>query len=636
MRLCKTVALALALLLALCGGFPALALSRADYRMPYYITVDIENQIVTVYDAETDRVARQMLCSTGKSDITPTGTFIMPRRQNEDRKPWYYIDMYRRYVRYASRIVDQILFHSLPYTRQSLQSIDAKAAEELGKPTSHGCIRLRWQDAAFIAQRCLPGTAVKIFKGAPLDEPLRQLLRLQSYDAETGLSYESFLGVSGEEGALSRASEGPEVLNLQYRLRDLGLYAGALNGVYDAATVNAVRMAQYLSGDELSGVASAAYQKLLYGPDAPVAMEVALKEGMSGPAVRALQRNLAALQLYDGPEDGVYDGDVERALQPFLQAYGYEGDGTASPTLQKALAWEAARLAETFGSAPYDCQRVTDPLALARVSVREGARLREGPSQDSRQVDRLAQDRVMIVLQRGEAWAFVQSGGDTGYVRNDLVTFFERPTTLLKYAAQGEDLVYTIGSTAEDYRSGAALPCEVFETTLAANDRHVDLDSLANYVTVNTGEGGPGLNLRQTPEADGPVMEVLQNGERLPALRRGVEWTLVRWRGRTGYLMNRYLTFWTGPRDALDGALDATAAQLPVIGYAAVRSATGRSAAVYEDALDGARVLGHLDNGVRVAVLEAADGWCMIRHEGREGFMAAEDLKPEDSSEGEP
>jgi len=290
MTLRKLIVLFLALLF---GAAPAChALDREDYDMPYYILVDLENQIVTVYDTATDAVVRQMLCSSGRN-ITPVGTFIMPRgRADRDRKPWYYIAIYDRFVKYASRIYDMILFHSIPYKRQSLQSIDTRAAEELGEPTSHGCIRLRWQDAAFISQNCLPGTLVRIEEGRQRDEALRELLRQQTYDAASGLSYESFLGISNEAGALSRSSEGPEVLNLQYRLRDLGLYDGELSGVYDSVTVNALRKAQYISGVALDGVATLEYQSVLYGQEAPVAMEVRLSEGMSGPAVKVLQQNL--------------------------------------------------------------------------------------------------------------------------------------------------------------------------------------------------------------------------------------------------------------------------------------------------------------------------------------------------------
>ena len=191
---------------------------------------------------------------------------------------------------------------------------------------------------------------MRIEEGRQRDEALRELLRQQTYDAASGLSYESFLGISNEAGALSRSSEGPEVLDLQYRLRDLGLYDGELSGVYDSATVNAVRKAQYISGDALDGVATLEYQSVLYGPEAPVAMEVRLCEGMSGPAVKALQQNLAALGLYPEAADSAFDADVVRAVAQFQRAYGWEEDGVATPTLQKAVAYEAGRLAEAFGA----------------------------------------------------------------------------------------------------------------------------------------------------------------------------------------------------------------------------------------------------------------------------------------------
>ena len=605
------------------------AVNREDYDMPYYIVVDLENQIVTVYDSATDAVARQMLCSSGRN-ITPVGTFIMPRgRVDRDRKPWYYIAIYDRFVKYASRIYDMILFHSIPYRRQSLQSIDAKAAGELGEPTSHGCIRLRWQDAAFISENCLPGTLVRIEEGRQRDEALRELLRQQTYDAASGLSYESFLGISNEAGALARSSEGPEVLNLQYRLRDLGLYDGELSGVYDSATVNAVRKAQYISGDVLDGVATLEYQSVLYGPEAPVAMEVRLVEGMSGPAVKALQQNLAALGLYPEAGDSVFDADVVKAVAQFQRAYGWEEDGVATPTLQKAVAYEAGRLAEAFGGQAYACERVGEPLQMARVSVREGARLREEPVQQSRTLKRLSEDRQMIVLDRGEDWSRVKVSGEEGYVRNDLVAFYERLVVQMKYTCASEDLVYTIGNDAEDYRAGAELPCEVFETTLAANDQQVDVDSLENYVTVDTGASGPPLNLRQAPDGDSAVLDTVENGRRFKALRRTSEWTQVEYRGRTGYLLNRYLVFWTGPEDALDEELDAEAGNVPVMGYATVRSTAGVKAPVYEENEDGAAVLGHLPNDARLEVLSAADGWCWIRYEGREGYMTVEDLELE-------
>jgi len=629
MKLRKTLILLLAAaLLAALPGLDARAGAAADYDMPYYIVVDLVNQVVTVYDSATSGIVRQMLCSTGKTGNTPQGTFYLPENGHKgDRKPWYYIQMFRRYVKYATRIRGQYLFHSMPYRRKSLQSVDAKAASELGEPTSHGCIRLRWQDAEFIALNCLPGTAVKITAEGTRDEGLRELLLQQSYVADDGMSYESFLGISHEEGALGRSSEGREVLNLQYRLRDLGLYDGALDGVYDSTTVNAVRKAQYLLGRETDGIATLEMQELLYGDGAPTAMDVRLAPGMSGPAVRVLQGHLATLGLYGDPPDSVYDAAVEEAVRQFQRAYGYDEDGAATPTVQKAVAYEADRVAETFGGADYACEWVNEPLALARVSAKSGTRLRREPDLQSRSVRRMSMGQVVIVLEKGKEWSRVRCGDDEGYVRNDLAVFGERDISVLRYTAAGEDLVYVVGNGAADYYAGAKLPCEVFEEYLAAADQQVDVESLVTYVTVDTGDGDVQLNLRETPDPEGTVLDTVASGTQLKVLRRASEWTLVSYRGAAGYLLNRYLKFWTGPVDALDETLDADEAQGAEPRFAVVQSASGMPAEVYQEDLDDARVLGHLPDGTRVEVLEILDGWCRIRYEDHEGYMIGEDLQ---------
>ena len=627
MKPLRIFAAALALMLLLSGPLGA---ARAAYDMPYYIVVDISNQVVTVYDAATDGIVRQMLCSTGKNDYTPTGNFILPKKgQRYDRQPWYYIAMFRRYVKYATRIRGEILFHSLPYTRKSLQSIDAQAASELGQPTSHGCIRLRWQDAQFIAENCLPGTAVKITKSGNRDDGLRELLFQQSFDASDGLDYDSFLGISQEEGALGRFSEGSEVLNLQYRLRDLGLYDGELSGVYDSATVNAVRAAQYRMGVDVSGAASPEFQEAIYAPDAPTAMDVTLSEGMSGPAVRVLQDNLAALRLYGDEPDSVYDLAVVEAVRRFQRAYGYDADGVAAPKVQKAAAYEAERLLEVFGDGDYACEEAGEALTVARVAARAGVKLRQSASQESRAVKSLSQGQGLIVLEKGSGWSRVRSGGDEGYVKNSLVEFGRREIASLKYTSETDDLVYAVGGAAADYAAGARLPCEVFDEYLAANDQGVDLESLVSYVTVDTGGAGAALNLRASPQDDGEVLAAVPDGERLRVQRRASEWTQVSYQGQAGWLLNRYLSFWTGPRDALDEGLDVGEGEAALPRYAVVRSAAGDRAAVYEADADDARILGHLPDGVRLEVLDAADGWCRIRYEGHEGYMIGEDLEPE-------
>ena len=252
----RVLSMALAwLLIAAMPGLHALAAER--YNMPYYIDVDVNNQIVTVYSTVSKSVVRQMICSTGLNESTPLGTYYMPPKEEElEREYWYYFGYYSCYAHYATRIYKGVLFHSLPCSQKSDATVSKSAVAELGNPASHGCIRLRWQDAEFIAKCCLEGTRVRIFMGRHRDNDLRTLLLSGSYTNEKGQSYDAFLGVAEDDDDLGRDSEGKDVLNLQTRLRDLGIYDGKLDGKYGGGTVNAVREAQRLMGREETGAAS--------------------------------------------------------------------------------------------------------------------------------------------------------------------------------------------------------------------------------------------------------------------------------------------------------------------------------------------------------------------------------------------
>ena len=169
-----TWVLLVAMLCLLLPSFSAPAMAFTDAK--YYIEVDIGNQIVTIYDADTMSIVRQMLCSAGKKEHwTPVGEYILQAdERRSDRDPWYKIgDIY---VRYATRLYGPVLFHSIPYYAKKTDCIDRDAVKLLGIPASHGCIRLRWQDARFIAENCGPGTRVKVLRSETRDDELRALL----------------------------------------------------------------------------------------------------------------------------------------------------------------------------------------------------------------------------------------------------------------------------------------------------------------------------------------------------------------------------------------------------------------------------------------------------------------------------
>lgn len=609
----------------------SMASALAEGDAPYYIEVDVGNQIVTIYDAATMDIVRQMLCSTGqKLHWTPVGDYILPENEKStDRGPWYQIGGF--FVRYATRLSGKVLFHSIPYNWKDEDCIDRECLRRFGTPASHGCIRLRWQDAKFIAEKCLPGTRVKVIYNETRDEELRALLYQESFDASKGFSYESFLGVSDQPDVLDRHSRGQAVADLQLRLRDLGIYDGELGEVYDSATVNAVRYAQFLLGTDPTGLADPEFVEAIFADDAPTAMKVRLETGMSGPAVKRLQANLKALRLYDDALDSVYDAGVVEGVRQFQRVYGYEVDGAAGPTVQKAVAYEAGRLAVVFGDSDYSCRWTGEPMILATVNASAGVKLRQSASLKSPQLQRLPENRRVIVLKHGSGWSKVSSDGEVGYVYNDLVTFASQMVGQLSYTSAAGDRSYAVGYSAGDYKAGADLPCNVFEDYLAANDTQSDVSSLGAFVTVDTGEGDAPLNLRAAPDSDSPVLTTVENGINLRAERRTSEWTQVTYGGQSGYLMNRYLMYWAGPKDALEKKSDAGKARSAFSGYAKVQSANEEQAAVYEDDLAEAKVLGHLADGTMVEVLETVNGWCHIRYMGHEGYMVGEDLEFDDS-----
>lgn len=63
----------------------------------------------------------------------------------------------------------------------------------------------------------------------------------------------------------------------------------------------------------------------------------ALKQGLCGPEVEYLQRQLQAAGFFDGAVDGVFDARTKAAVMAFQRARGLEVDGVAGPRTWAAL-----------------------------------------------------------------------------------------------------------------------------------------------------------------------------------------------------------------------------------------------------------------------------------------------------------
>lgn len=137
----------------------------------YWLKVNTQRNVVTAYKKVDGKWTpwRAMLCSTGVGGATPRGTFYTQGKWN-----WGAL-MNDVYGQYCTHITDDILFHSVYYTKAyDKKSQPTAQFNALGSAASHGCVRLSVMDAKWIYDNCSVGTKVTIYRSSnagPLGKP---------------------------------------------------------------------------------------------------------------------------------------------------------------------------------------------------------------------------------------------------------------------------------------------------------------------------------------------------------------------------------------------------------------------------------------------------------------------------------
>ena len=148
----------------------------------YYIKINNRQNVVTVYQQDTKGEytvpVKAMICSIGEA--TPTSGVY----KTTDKYTWRLLqgDVYGQY---AVRITGHILFHSVPYTAKSKDSLEWWEYDKLGTDASLGCIRLKVEDAKWIYDNCKKGTQVEFYyddNPGPLGKPTAK--KISSYSDE--------------------------------------------------------------------------------------------------------------------------------------------------------------------------------------------------------------------------------------------------------------------------------------------------------------------------------------------------------------------------------------------------------------------------------------------------------------------
>lgn len=135
---------------------------------PYLIAVNREMNTVTVFARDEDGrytvPYKAFVCSVG--DDTPTGYFYTLERYR-----WQ--DLYdNAWGQYATRIVDHILFHSVPYYSKDPSDLEYDQYNLLGTHASLGCVRLTVEDAKWIYDNTEEGFPCVIYDDTLFEGPL--------------------------------------------------------------------------------------------------------------------------------------------------------------------------------------------------------------------------------------------------------------------------------------------------------------------------------------------------------------------------------------------------------------------------------------------------------------------------------
>ncbi len=139
----------------------------------YTLEVDTGNNVMIAF-AQDGSIARLMRCTTGKSGTrTPHGEYRIGR----ERKRFGYFDEFDCYAQYWTQVVDGIFIHSLLYNERDASSLIRSSYRNIGRASSHGCIRLTVPDARWVYQNIAKGTTINII-AKEKDEALRAGLAL--------------------------------------------------------------------------------------------------------------------------------------------------------------------------------------------------------------------------------------------------------------------------------------------------------------------------------------------------------------------------------------------------------------------------------------------------------------------------
>lgn len=255
---------------------PASATPVPPTPVPYFLEVDVANQVVKVYtrdEADEFTVLHKVfICSSGTVGFpSDVGTWTLSGRH----ALWAQFPKWGGgTAQYWTQITESIAFHSVMYEDYDATKLKVGSYNKLGTRASHGCIRLTVPDAKWIYNNCGAGVQVWIHEDAEKDPELTASVKPGSINPNTHMNYVTPTPTVSPAydsqhppetlRKLTEGSKGEDVYWLQMRLKELGFYNGTVTGAYHGGTKNAVKAYQKSVGLSADGVAGTNTLRRLY------------------------------------------------------------------------------------------------------------------------------------------------------------------------------------------------------------------------------------------------------------------------------------------------------------------------------------------------------------------------------------
>ncbi|MDD3693692.1 MAG: Ig-like domain-containing protein [Oscillospiraceae bacterium] len=141
---------------------------KVNQSFPFYLYYEKDAFTISVYapgdDGYYSYLVKIISCSRGRTvNMTPTGIFKINKR-----KRWYQFSIGKYWTQYCIRYSGDIYLHGPLYRKMSGDTMHINEYNQIGTPSTSGCLAMTTADIKWIWDNCPNGTTLEIVAGSPV------------------------------------------------------------------------------------------------------------------------------------------------------------------------------------------------------------------------------------------------------------------------------------------------------------------------------------------------------------------------------------------------------------------------------------------------------------------------------------